>query len=302
MGNVGIGTTNPINQLHLHKPADAQEIMIRFTDNSTGTGITDGVCIYKTDLHDLFLNVYENARIYFFTNNIVRMNIQVNGNTCIGSNTPNSIFQVGNAGRLRIANDSNDFSLIGTLDTDNNTSNTKIFLNGIGNTSASAPGFIQYFATGTGSHNFYSGSSLRMELKHTGELLVANDIVAFNTFSDINLKTNIKPLNINCIDLINKINPVEFTWKNIDDIIINKRNKKDYGFIAQEIELLIPSLIYDIKYKSKYKLIKYDKFAPYFVKAIQELHKIIQQQKTEIEELKTEISNIKSILSRNNLS
>ena len=141
-----------------------------------------------------------------------------------------------------------------------------------------------------------------MELRTGGELLVANDIVGFNTFSDINLKTNIKPLNINCIDLINKINPVEFTWKNIDDIIINKRNKKDYGFIAQEIELLIPSLIYDIKYKSKYKLIKYDKFAPYFVKAIQELHKIIQQQQIEIEKLKTEISNIKLILANNNLS
>jgi hypothetical protein len=241
-----------------------------------------------------------------FSNSIYQSNITTSnifmGNVGIGTTNPTSIFQVGNAGRLRIANGSNDFSLIGTLDTDNNTSNTKIFLNGIGNTSANAPGSIQYFATGTGSHNWYSNNLLIMELKTGGELLVANDIVGFNTFSDINLKTNIKPLNINCIDLINKINPVEFTWKNIDDIIINKRNKKDYGFIAQEIELLIPSLIYDIKYKSKYKLIKYDKFAPYFVKAIQELHKIIQQQQIEIEKLKTEINNIKLILANNNLS
>ena len=153
----------------------------------------------------------------------------------------------------------------------------------------------------TGKFNWYSDNSIIMELKATGELSVSNDIIAFNNLSDINLKTNIKPFNINCIDIINKINPVEFTWKNIEDIIINKRNKKDYGFIAQEIELLIPSLIYDVKYKSKYKLIKYDKFAPYFVKAIQELYKIIQQQKIEIEELKREISNIKSILLNNNL-
>jgi hypothetical protein len=134
-----------------------------------------------------------------------------------------------------------------------------------------------------------------MRLTSGGELSVIGDIIAFNNLSDINLKTNIKPLDINCIDLINKINPVEFTWKNIDDIISDKRNKTDYGFIAQEIESLIPTLIYDSKYKSKYKLIKYDKFAPYFVKAIQELHKIIEQQKEEI-------TNIKSILSRNNLS
>ena len=95
---------------------------------------------------------------------------------------------------------------------------------------------------------------------------------------------------------------MEFTWKNIEDVIVNKRDKIDYGFIAQEIESLIPSLIYDSKYMSKYKLIKYNKFAPYLVKAIQELHKLIQEQKSQIENLTIEITNIKSILSRNNLS
>jgi hypothetical protein len=153
-----------------------------------------------------------------------------------------------------------------------------------------------------GGFNWYADSNIIMRLTSAGELSVIGDIIAFNSLSDINLKTNIKSLNINCIDLINKINPVEFTWKNIDDIISNKRNKTDYGFIAQEIESLIPTLIYDSKYKSKYKLIKYDKFAPYFVKAIQELHKIILEQKTEIEELKKDINNIKLILANNNLS
>jgi hypothetical protein len=153
-----------------------------------------------------------------------------------------------------------------------------------------------------GGFNWYADSNIIMRLTSGGELSVVGDIIAFNNLSDINLKTNIKSLNINCIDLINKINPIEFTWKDIDDIISDRRNKTDYGFIAQEIELLIPTLIYDSKYKSKYKLIKYDKFAPYFVKAIQELHKIIIEQKTEIEELKTEINNIKLILANNNLS
>ena len=153
-----------------------------------------------------------------------------------------------------------------------------------------------------GMFNWYSDNAVIMKLTSGGELSVSNDIIAFNNLSDINLKTNIKPLNINCIDIINKINPIEFTWKDIDDVVINKRNKIDYGFIAQEIELLIPSLIYDSKYMSKYKLIKYDKFAPYFVKAIQELYKLIQDQNKKIENLTTELENIKSILIRNNLS
>ena len=153
-----------------------------------------------------------------------------------------------------------------------------------------------------GAFNWFVGNSIKMRLTNIGELSVTGDIIAYNDLSDINLKTNIKPLNINCIDIINKINPVEFTWKNIEDVIVNKRDKIDYGFIAQEIESLIPSLIYDSKYMSKYKLIKYNKFAPYLVKAIQELHKIIEEQKSQIENLTIEITNIKSILSRNNLS
>jgi hypothetical protein len=50
----------------------------------------------------------ENARMYFFTNNTVRMNILGNGNVAIGSLTPDTIpniFQVGDGSRLRISND-----------------------------------------------------------------------------------------------------------------------------------------------------------------------------------------------------
>ena len=109
-----------------------------------------------------------------------------------------------------------------------------------------------------------------MQLDSSGNLIVYSDITAFNSASDVKLKENIKSLDINCLNLINQLEPVEFTWKDIKLVPINKRNKKDYGFIAQDVEKIIPSLINDNN--NLYKGIKYDKITTYLVKAIQELN------------------------------
>ncbi len=74
--------------------------------------------------------VYENARMYFFTNNLVRMNILANGNVGIGAPSPDTIpniFQVGDGARLRISNGTTDYTLIGT-NTGDDANNTRIVL------------------------------------------------------------------------------------------------------------------------------------------------------------------------------
>jgi len=127
---------------------------------------------------------------------------------------------------------------------------------------------------------WYTSNVSNMVLDTTGTLNVWNDVIGFNNASDFNLKTNIKPLNVDCIDLINKIKPVEFNWKDIDRIPTEKRNKLDYGFIAQDIEKLLPHLVKDL---TSHKIIKYDKFAPYLVKAIQEINEKIDKLMPDIE-------------------
>jgi len=54
--------------------------------------------------------------------------------------------------------------------------------------------------------------------------------------SDKKFKTNIIPFKRK-LDIINKLNPVYFIWK--------ETGNNDYGFIAQEIETLIPGIIED---------------------------------------------------------
>ncbi len=93
------------------------------------------------------------------------------GNVGIGTNNPLNILQVGDGEKLRISNDTSDFSIIGTKDNINEyTTNTKIFINGNTCTYAGAAGSIQYFATGSGGHVLYiNGEKLR--ICNTGELI-----------------------------------------------------------------------------------------------------------------------------------
>jgi hypothetical protein len=132
-----------------------------------------------------------------------------------------------------------------------------------------------------------------MNLSTIGQLTTLDDIIGFGSLSDKRLKTNIKDLSINCLELINNIKSVEFNWIDCEHIPERKRNTIDHGFIAQDIEELLPNLVNN---EGTYKSIKYEKFAPYLVKGFQELYTIIQDQKNEINDLKNQLNIIKKFL------
>lgn len=98
-------------------------------------------------------------------------------------------------------------------------------------------------------------------------LNVKDDITAFATYhsSDINLKTNINTLT-NCYDIVSNLNPVGFKWI--------KDDKENVGFIAQEVEQVIPSIVTDT---DEYKAIAETKIIAYLVGAIQELDKELRE-------------------------
>lgn len=112
-------------------------------------------------------------------------------------------------------------------------------------------------------------STLNMEsnLLVNCNLYVKDDITAFATYhsSDINLKTNINTLT-NCYDIVSNLNPVRFKWI--------KDDKENVGFIAQEVEQVIPSIVSDT---DEYKAIAETKIIAYLVGAIQELDKELRE-------------------------
>ena len=135
-------------------------------------------------------------------------------------------------------------------------------------------------------YEWYAANSLLMTLSNKGVLTVNNDIIGFGNLSDKRLKTNIKDLSINCLELINNIKSVEFNWIDSESVPEIKRNTIDHGFIAQDIEELLPNLINN---EGTYKSLKYEKLAPYFIKGIQELHKKIEKQEKIIEKQQKQI-------------
>jgi hypothetical protein len=96
---------------------------------------------------------------------------------------------------------------------------------------------------------------------------------SITAISDVTLKENIKPLETG-LDEVMKLQPRRFDWKNGD-------GKNIAGFVAQEVEEILPDLIGDYKYTDKEtkKSLAMGNMIPTLVKAIQEL-------KAEIEILK----------------
>ena len=104
---------------------------------------------------------------------------------------------------------------------------------------------------------------------HCNGLHAEFDITAFSTTtsSDKRLKKDIKELTYD--NEILKLNPVSFKWNDK-----NKSNSSNVGFIAQEIEEILPILVKDGP--DDYKTVNYTGLIPYLVKHIQNLEERIK--------------------------
>lgn len=92
--------------------------------------------------------------------------------------------------------------------------------------------------------------------------------------SDRRLKENIVPTTINALDVINKLDMVEF------DFIKDKKHE-EVGLIAQEVEKVIPQAISrNPENEDDFLHIDYTAFVPYLIKAIQELNQKVERLET----------------------
>jgi hypothetical protein len=108
----------------------------------------------------------------------------------------------------------------------------------------------------------------------TGNLTCTGDIISFGSLSDIRLKKDVESIDIEkAIDVVSRLRGVTFKWRE-DVFNENKRNTNDIGFIAQEIEKIIPEAVSEYtEFTSKevYKNIKHERIIPYLLVTIQYL-------------------------------
>ena len=85
--------------------------------------------------------------------------------------------------------------------------------------------------------------------------------------SDIRYKKNINPVT-GALEKLSKLNPVNYDWR--EDEFKNKgfNDKKQWGFIAQEVEKVMPELVGSDE--DDYLTLNYNGFVPLLTKAMQE--------------------------------
>ena len=141
-----------------------------------------------------------------------------------------------------------------------------------------------------GSNNslgFYmnAAETTGMSLTSAGTLLISGDIGAFASISDRTLKTNVTDISPQtALDTVKTLRPVTFNWK--DDIFNEaRRGEFDSGFIAQEVEEVIPHAVGQyttIDHQNTYKNMRHERIIPYLVGSIQKLEETVTQLKERI--------------------
>jgi hypothetical protein len=162
---VGIGVIEPAKKLHIRHPSNE---LVRIETAADGTnqvsGIEFGIPSYSSSTRSKITSttyVGNASDLQFSTvssanNSTPQLVISPYGCVGIGALNPLNILQVGSGGRLRIANNNNDYTIIGTADADDST-NTKIELSG--RTRNPGTGEISYVATtNNGHHRFITTS------------------------------------------------------------------------------------------------------------------------------------------------
>ena len=152
-------------------------------------------------------------------------------------------------------------------------------------------------------------------------LHVVGNILASGTItpnSDARLKKNVSILE-NGLDKVMALNPVKYDKKSTIDGDFDKNSVYEYGFLAQEVQEIMPKIVKEANDEHGTLSLNYNAIIPVLTKAIQEQQQQITAQQTqiaalqikndqltaqasELENLKSEIANIKAMLSNENAS
>jgi hypothetical protein len=132
--------------------------------------------------------------------------------------------------------------------------------------------------------------------------------VTFGVISDQMFKLNISEIE-SALETINKLSPKTYFMDTINHLEFAFGSKKQYGFIAQEVETILPELVNQsinpglmestgqfIGQPVYYKSLNYNAIIPITAKAVQELDAKVERQTLSDASLKTNVSNLQNAL------
>ena len=296
----GIGTTSPAVKLHVK--SNGQTFRIEGTDHVYmelfPQGPTTRYAYFgfpgASSTQLTFMNHFTTGNIAWGTNNTNRMFLSADGKLSVGTSTPATTLTVGAAdgsvaGEITLNPSSANYeggqitfkkSITGstvdwTLDQYGTTSadaRLRIF-NGLGETNGITIKENGFVGMGT--------------LSPTVRLQVAGDIIANSIAgsSDVRFKKDISPIE-NPLTKVMQLRGVNFNWNTDAYPQRMFSDKRTMGFIAQEVEKIVPEIVQTENTAEGYKSVQYDKVVALLVEAVKDQQKQIQQLKREVKKLK----------------
>lgn len=121
----------------------------------------------------------------------------------------------------------------------------------------------------------------------TVRLQVSGDIIANSIAgsSDLRYKTNVRSIT-SPLEKVKSLRGVYFNWDQKSFPSKDFSDKTELGFIAQEVEKVLPEVVSKDNSPEEYRSVKYDKVVALLVEAIKEQQKQIDSLKTQVKKLK----------------
>jgi hypothetical protein len=289
----GIGTTAPVNKLDIFSvKADPATSSSSANGNLRlgATGANTHVLDFGLSSTSTFSWLQARDRGNYSTLYNLAIN-PIGGNVGIGNSAPNSTLTVGNstgtiAGEISInpaaaSNEGGQINIRKSL----NGSTADWTIDQYGTTSSDARLRIFNTIAETNGITIMENGNIGMgSLTPSVRLQVAGDIIANSIAgsSDLRYKTNIRPV-YNALDKVKALRGVYFNWNKEAFPDKNFGIKDELGFIAQEIENVVPEIVTKDNTKEEYRSVKYDKLVALLVEAIKE-------QQIQIDSLKIELN------------
>jgi hypothetical protein len=288
----GIGTTTPINKLDIFTTkADPAA-----TSSSANGNLRLGASGANTHVLDFGLSststfswMQARDRGNYATLYSLAFN-PIGGNVGIGTSAPNSTLTVGNAagtiaGEISInpsasTNEGGQINIRKSL----NGSTADWIIDQYGTTSSDARLRIFNSIAETNGITIMENGNIGMgSLTPSVRLQVAGDIIANSIAgsSDARFKTNITPIE-NPLQKVLQLRGVNFDWKTTEFPARSFSENRSVGFIAQEVEKVLPEVVQTEKNAEGYKSVQYDKVVALLVEAIKDQQKQIDSLKAEL--------------------
>ena len=121
----------------------------------------------------------------------------------------------------------------------------------------------------------------------TVRLQVSGDIIANSIAgsSDLRYKTNVRSIT-SPLEKVKSLRGVYFNWDQKSFPNKDFSDKTELGFIAQEVEKVLPEVVSKDNSPEEYRSVKYDKVVALLVEAIKEQQKQIDSLKSQVKKLK----------------